>query len=85
MGSGVGVSMNAPIRICTDNTDWAMPECKSGFLADNGSGYFLNRLKDKKVSYGIYLAVTGRRIVGKDNLKWGIATHYMSRDKFEPF
>lgn len=25
MGGGVGLSQNAPIRIATDNTIWAMP------------------------------------------------------------
>ena len=76
MGGGVGISQYAPIRIATDNTVWAMPETKIGFFADRGASYFLTKGKNNE-GLGIYLALTGQTIKGK-NLVWcGIATHFV--------
>lgn len=44
MGGGVGLSINAPIRIATENSVFAMPECRLGLFTDVGAGYFLSRL-----------------------------------------
>lgn len=56
MGGGAGISINAPIRIATENTLFAMPEVKIGYFTDVGGGYFLSRLKD---NFGMFLGLTG--------------------------
>jgi enoyl-CoA hydratase/carnithine racemase len=82
MGGGVGISINAPIRIATDNTVYAMPETGIGFFTDVGGSYFLSRVKDN-INLGLYLGLTGHRLKSKDLVKWGIATHYVPQDKIE--
>lgn len=79
-GSGAGICMRAPFSIATDNTEWAMPESVAGFITDNGvSHFFANKLKD--ISLGLYLGITGQRVVGgKEVLKWGICTHYVKKE-----
>ncbi|ORX88709.1 ClpP/crotonase [Basidiobolus meristosporus CBS 931.73] len=74
MGGGVGLSVHAPFRIATENTLFAMPETKIGFLPDVGGSFFLPRLDGET---GTYLALTGDRLKGEDTLYAGIATHYV--------
>ena len=76
----LGLSINAPIRIATEKSMFAMPETAIGFFTDVGSSYFLTRLKDN-VSYGLYLGVTGHRLKAKELVKWGVATNYVDSDK----
>ena len=44
MGGGVGVSINAPFRIATEASLWAMPETSIGLFPDVGGSYFLPKL-----------------------------------------
>ena len=76
MGGGVGLSCHSKIRIATENTVYAMPETGIGFFTDVAGSYVLPRLKGNS-SLGLYLALTGHRLKGKDLVKWGIATHYV--------
>ena len=76
----LGLSINAPIRIATEKSMFAMPETAIGFFTDVGSSYFLPRLKDN-VSYGLYLGVTGHRLKAKELVKWGVATNYVDSSK----
>lgn len=46
----------------------------SGFFPDVGGSYFLPRLPGKM---GIFLALTGYRLQGRDVFKAGIATHFV--------
>ena len=80
MGGGVGLTAYAPIRIATDNTLWAMPETGIGFFTDVSASYFMPRIKDNRC-IGTYLGLTGHRLRGKDLVTWGIATHFVSKDK----
>lgn len=73
MGGGLGVSVHCPYRVATEKTLTAMPEAAVGHFPDVGASYFLPRLKG---NLGIYLALTGFRLKGVDNLFVGIATHY---------
>lgn len=81
MGGGVGLTWHSPIRIATDNSLFAMPETAIGFFTDVGGGYFLPRIKQGDFSLGLYLALTGLRVKGKDLVKYGLATHYVPQDK----
>lgn len=74
MGGGVGLSMPATYRVATDKTMFAMPETAIGLFPDVGGGYFLPRLKGE---LGMFLALSGHRLTGKDVADAGLATHYI--------
>lgn len=74
MGGGVGLAVNAPFRIATENTLFAMPETKIGYTPDVGATFFLSRLDGE---IGTYLGLTGESIKGRDVYDLGLATHYI--------
>lgn len=78
MGGGVGLSVHGKYRIATEKTLFAMPETLIGLFPDVGGSYFLPRLQGK---LGLYLALTGYRLKGIDNLAAGIATHFVPSNK----
>ena len=84
MGGGVGISCIAPIRVCMENSVYAMPESKIGYFTDVGASYFLPRIHDN-FSMGLYLAITGKSLRGEDLLSWGLATHYMKSENLDSF
>ncbi|KAI6045605.1 ClpP/crotonase-like domain-containing protein [Pisolithus marmoratus] len=75
MGGGVGLSINAPFRVATEKTVFAMPETKIGFFPDVGASYFLPRLDGE---LGTYLALTSETLVGREVFEHGLATHYIT-------
>lgn len=74
MGGGVGISVHGKYRIATEKTLFAMPETAIGLFPDVGGSYFLSRLEGK---LGLYLALTGQRLKGKDVVKIGFGTHFV--------
>ena len=50
----------------------------SGLFPDVGGGYFLPRLGGK---LGLFLALTGFRLKGRDVQKAGVATHFVQANK----
>jgi 3-hydroxyisobutyryl-CoA hydrolase len=72
MGGGVGLSVHAPFRVATAKTLFAMPETGIGLIPDVGASYVLPRMDGE---LGTFLALTGQRLKGSDNLHAGIATH----------
>uniref|UniRef100_A0A8C4QCR1 3-hydroxyisobutyryl-CoA hydrolase n=1 Tax=Eptatretus burgeri TaxID=7764 RepID=A0A8C4QCR1_EPTBU len=74
MGGGVGLSVHGSFRVATERTLFAMPETAIGLFPDVGGGYFLPRLQGK---LGLYLALTGFRLKGKDVQHAGVATHFV--------
>ena len=80
MGGGVGLSVHGDVRVATETTLFAMPECGIGFFPDVGATYVLPRLDG---SLGLFLALTGRRLKGRDVLTAGIATHFVPSDRVE--
>ena len=62
MGGGVGLAANAPFRIATEKTIFAMPETKIGYCPDVGGSYFLSRLDGE---IGTYLALTADTVAGR--------------------
>jgi len=78
MGGGAGISMLSKYFVCTENTDFSMPEVRMGHFADVCSSYFLARLDNH---LGFYLALTGARLKGYDNVLAGIATHFCPSEK----
>ncbi|ODQ78693.1 hypothetical protein BABINDRAFT_39038 [Babjeviella inositovora NRRL Y-12698] len=80
MGGGVGLSAHVPFRIATEKTMFAMPEMDIGLFPDVGTTFFLPRMDGK---LGYYLAMTGDRLNGFDNLAAGTATHYVPSAQLE--
>jgi enoyl-CoA hydratase/carnithine racemase len=78
---GSGFSFNAPIKVVTEKSSYQMPEAAIGYFADAGSHYYLPRIEHKE--FGLYLALQGARIFGKDIVKSGIATHFVPSDKID--
>merc|ERR1712048_452317 len=78
MGGGVGITVHGTFRVATEKTLFAMPETGIGLFPDVGGGYFLPRLAD---DLGTFLALTGHRVKGVDNVHAGIATHICEKDK----
>lgn len=82
-GSGAGMCMRAPFTIATDETSWGMPECIAGFIPDNGSSHFFSHIKGGNLPMGLYLAVTGVKVSGRDIARWGICSHYVPKENIE--
>lgn len=89
MGGGIGVSVNASVRVATEKTLFAMPETAIGFFPDVGGSYFLPRLRARGAAatsaspspFGVYLALTGARLTGADTVHAGAATHFLPSSK----
>ena len=64
VGGGFGLCMNAPFRIATEKTMFAMPETKIGYSPDVGATHFLSRMDGQ---LGTYLGLTGSTIAGRAN------------------
>lgn len=80
MGGGVGLSVPGRFRVATDHTLFAMPETGIGFFPDVGGSWFLPRLPGH---LGMFLALTGARLKGKDVFEAGIATHFVPAARME--
>lgn len=80
MGGGVGLSIHGTFRVATERTVFAMPETAIGFFPDVGGSYFLPRLPGK---LGLYLGLTGYRMVGWDVMKGRVATHFASSQRLQ--
>ncbi|GMS87511.1 hypothetical protein PENTCL1PPCAC_9686, partial [Pristionchus entomophagus] len=75
LGGGCGLSVNGRFRVATERTMLAMPETALGLFPDVGGSYFLSRLKN---NLGLYLALTGYRLMGADAFHSGLATHFVN-------
>ncbi|KAK7938317.1 hypothetical protein WMY93_001643 [Mugilogobius chulae] len=78
MGGGVGLSVHGRFIVATEKTLFAMPETGIGLFPDVGGGYFLPRLQGK---LGLFLALTGFRLKGRDVHRAGVATHFVDSNK----
>ncbi|KAL0964018.1 hypothetical protein UPYG_G00316570 [Umbra pygmaea] len=78
MGGGVGLSVHGRFRVATEKTLFAMPETAIGLFPDVGGGYFLPRLQGQ---LGLFLALTGFRLKGRDVQRAGVATHFVESQK----
>lgn len=79
MGGGVGISLHGSHRVGAEQMTFAMPETTIGFYPDVGGTYFLSRLQNH---LGIYLGLTGNKIMVDDCLALGIVTHKIRLEKF---
>lgn len=80
MGGGCGLSVHGNFRVVTEKALFAMPETAIGLFPDVGASHFLHRLPG---SLGLYFALTGQRLAGRDLFKAGIATHFIPSAKLK--
>jgi enoyl-CoA hydratase len=78
MGGGMGLSVNAPIRVVSERAMMAMPETGIGLFPDVGGSHFLSRCPGE---LGAYLALTGARLKAADMIHARLATHYVPSAK----
>ncbi len=76
MGGGIGVSVHGGYRVASEHAMFAMPETAIGFFPDIGASYFLPRLPG---ALGLFLGLTGTRVLGADAVHAGLATHFTPR------
>ena len=81
MGGGAGVSCYCNVRVCTERTTFAMPECAIGLWPDVGAAWFLHR--DVGHAFATYLSLTGARVRGYECKIVGLATHYVELSHWE--
>lgn len=78
LGGGIGVSVHGRIRVATEHASFAMPETAIALFPDVGTTYVLPRLPG---ALGMFLALTGTRLVGPDAVHAGLATHFVTRER----
>jgi enoyl-CoA hydratase/carnithine racemase len=76
MGGGIGVSVHGAIRVTTEAGMFAMPETAIAMFPDIGATYVLPRLPGE---LGMYLGLTGARVLGADAVHAGLATHFVEK------
>ena len=83
MGGGVGVANACQIRICTENTKWAMPETAIGFFPDVGGAYYLAQMGE---GLDLYFGLTGEVVSDPAHLiAHGLATHFVPQANLDVF
>jgi len=81
MGGGAGLSCYSPVRVATEKTTFAMPECAIGLYPDVGASWFLHELCGHATA--VYLSLTGARVRGRECKSIGLATHYVELETWE--
>eukprot|EP01090_Pellita_catalonica_P022116 TRINITY_DN8473_c0_g1_i1.p1 TRINITY_DN8473_c0_g1~~TRINITY_DN8473_c0_g1_i1.p1 ORF type:complete len:677 (-),score=106.08 TRINITY_DN8473_c0_g1_i1:72-2012(-) len=81
IGAGAALAMNSQtFSIATEESVFATPGPRFGYVPDCGLSYHLTRMPD---FIGVFLALTGKRIVGPDLHHAGISTHFIASDKLD--
>ncbi|KAL8448549.1 hypothetical protein Emed_003729 [Eimeria media] len=80
-GGGVGLSVHAGFRICTEKTTFAMPEVHIGLFPDCGMTQRLASLQPEGL--GLFLGLTGAKLKAPDLMLTRLATHYVPSSELE--
>ena len=94
IGAGAGLTINAPIKIATEYTDFSMSgknnnlllfkknelEAKVGLFLGIGGGYHFSRMRNY---LGYYLGLTGFSLKGKEAVQVGLADFFVKREKLQ--
>lgn len=73
-GSAACFALLSHFPTTTPNTNVCFPETGFGFVPTGGASYFLSRMPDH---IGLYLALTGTRLLGADLCHLGLAENHM--------
>lgn len=76
MGGGIGISVHGRIAVTTEAGVFAMPETGIGLFPDVGGSFALPRMPGR---LGVYLGLTGLRVMGADAVHTGLATHLVAK------
>ena len=74
MGGGLGLLAGASHRVVTETSRIAMPEITIGLFPDVGGSWFLRRMPGR---LGLFAALTGAPLNGRDALHAGLANHLL--------
>ncbi|XP_034741272.1 3-hydroxyisobutyryl-CoA hydrolase, mitochondrial [Etheostoma cragini] len=77
-GITMGGVINLSCHVSTEKTLTTLPQPGKGLFPDVGGGHFLPRLRGK---LGLFLALTGFRLKGRDVQRAGVATHFVESKK----
>jgi len=69
-GVGLEIALSADIRVCTERSEFALPEMKLGMIPGSGGTQRLARLIG--LSRAKYHVLTGERIAAQQALDWGL-------------
>ena len=69
-GVGLEIALSADIRVCTERSQFALPEMKLGMIPGSGGTQRLARLIG--LSRAKYHVLTGERIAARQALDWGL-------------
>ena len=78
MGGGVGLSAHGDVKIVTERSMVAMPECGIGLIPDVGGSLVLGQAPGR---LGEYLGLTGFRMKAADAIFAGFADRYLPAEK----
>ena len=79
MGGGLGLSVHGKYSVVSETARLAMPETAIGFFPDVGGTYFLSHLPN---GAGLWLALTGVSVKGREAVEVGLATHCVPADRW---
>lgn len=82
IGGASILTMSSSYRVSTEKTIFSSPETQLGYCNVAGSSFFLPRLKK---NVGIYLGLTGDRLMGVDVRKFGLTTHHIEAKNLRDF
>jgi enoyl-CoA hydratase/carnithine racemase len=74
LGGGLGLMAGASHRVVTETSRIGMPEVTIGLFPDVGASWFLQRMP---IRTGLFMALTGVQINGRDALVGGLADYFL--------
>ncbi|MFC4313223.1 enoyl-CoA hydratase/isomerase family protein [Steroidobacter flavus] len=74
LGGGLGLMAGASHRVVTETSRIAMPEVTIGLFPDVGASWFLRRMP---IRLGLFMALTGVQINGRDAVVGGLADYFL--------
>lgn len=81
-GCGLGLFKNTTYQIASDRTVVSFPETALGSVPSAGATWYLPRLRGET---GVWLAMTGTRLTGRDVAGVGLASHFCDSNEIEAF
>ena len=77
MGGGIGLSVHGSAGVATSPAMFAMPETSIALFPDVGMTHVLGAMPG---GLGLFLGLTGHRLVGADAVHAGLATHLVEHE-----